>query len=83
MSSIFPAGHAGFAAPADATPTAKAMEFEVSEEAKLARGRLSGCVAAFYVDNHGKVTEAYPPIPNGSRRGITGLSSQHAGHHFP
>ena len=36
---------------------------------------MSGCVALRYVDNHGKVTEAYPANPNGSPRGITGLTS--------
>ena len=33
-------------------------------------------VALRYVDNHGKVTEAYPANPNGSPRGITGLTSR-------
>ena len=29
-----------------------------------------------FVDNHGKVTETYPANPNGSPRGITGLTSR-------
>lgn len=49
-------------------------EFE-SEEALL-QADLSGTVALRYVDNHGKVTEAYPANPNGSPRGITGLTSR-------
>jgi phosphoribosylformylglycinamidine synthase len=28
-----------------------------------------------YVDNHGRVTEAYPLNPNGSPRGVTGLTT--------
>ncbi|OZB02749.1 MAG: hypothetical protein B7X58_16295, partial [Marinobacter sp. 34-60-7] len=30
------------------------------------RGLIVGTVALRYVDNHGKVTEAYPANPNGS-----------------
>jgi phosphoribosylformylglycinamidine synthase len=32
-------------------------------------------VALRFVDNHGAVTEHYPQNPNGSPRGITGLSN--------
>ncbi|MBU1329660.1 MAG: phosphoribosylformylglycinamidine synthase [Gammaproteobacteria bacterium] len=49
-------------------------EFE-SEEALL-EADLSGTVAMRFIDNHGKVTEAYPANPNGSPRGITGLTSR-------
>ena len=49
-------------------------EFE-SEEALL-EADLSGTVALRFVDNHGKVTENYPANPNGSPRGITGLTSR-------
>jgi phosphoribosylformylglycinamidine synthase len=35
-----------------------------------------GCIALRFVDNHGKVTETYPANPNGSPRGITGLTSR-------
>jgi phosphoribosylformylglycinamidine synthase len=49
-------------------------EFE-SEEALL-EADLSGCVAMRFIDNHGKVTETYPAHPNGSPRGITGLTSR-------
>ena len=37
---------------------------------------MSGTVALRFVDNHGKVTESYPANPNGSPRGITGLTSR-------
>lgn len=36
----------------------------------------SGLVAMRYVDNWGSVTETYPANPNGSPRGITGVSSE-------
>ncbi|GLK89091.1 phosphoribosylformylglycinamidine synthase [Pseudomonas turukhanskensis] len=49
-------------------------EFE-SEEALL-EADLSGCVSMRFIDNHGKVTESYPANPNGSPRGITGLTSR-------
>ncbi|KAJ4293434.1 phosphoribosylformylglycinamidine synthase [Kalmusia sp. IMI 367209] len=35
-----------------------------------------GLVAMRYVDNYGKVTEAYPQNPNGSPQGITGVRSR-------
>ncbi len=49
---------------------------EFANEAALLEADVSGCVALRYVDNHGKVTEAYPANPNGSPRGITGLTSR-------
>ncbi|CAI8870353.1 MULTISPECIES: phosphoribosylformylglycinamidine synthase [unclassified Pseudomonas] len=49
---------------------------EFSSEEALLEADLSGCVAMRFVDNHGKVTESYPANPNGSPRGITGLTSR-------
>ena len=48
---------------------------EFENEAALLETDLSGTVALRYIDNHGKVTERYPANPNGSPRGITGLTS--------
>jgi len=42
----------------------------------LLEADVSGCVALRFVDNHGKVTETYPANPNGSPRGITGMTSR-------
>jgi phosphoribosylformylglycinamidine synthase len=49
---------------------------EFANEDALLQADLSGCVALRFVDNHGKVTETYPANPNGSPRGITGLTSR-------
>ena len=49
---------------------------EFSSEEALLQTDLSGTVALRYVDNHGKVTENYPANPNGSPRGITGLTTR-------
>jgi phosphoribosylformylglycinamidine synthase len=49
---------------------------EFASEEKLIEADVSGCVALRFVDNHGKVTETYPANPNGSPRGITGLTSR-------
>ncbi len=49
---------------------------EFANEAALVEADVSGCVALRFVDGHGKVTEAYPANPNGSPRGITGLTSR-------
>ena len=49
---------------------------EFSSEEALLEADLSGTVALRFVDNHGKVTESYPANPNGSPRGITGLTSR-------
>ncbi|MFK3722879.1 phosphoribosylformylglycinamidine synthase [Pseudomonas monteilii] len=49
---------------------------EFASEQALIDADASGCVALRYVDNHGRVTEAYPANPNGSPRGITGLTNQ-------
>ncbi|MCQ4265767.1 phosphoribosylformylglycinamidine synthase [Pseudomonas stutzeri] len=49
---------------------------EFASEEALLQADLSGTVALRYIDNHGKVTERYPANPNGSPRGITGLTSR-------
>ncbi|MCC6073787.1 phosphoribosylformylglycinamidine synthase [Pseudomonas sp. GCM10022188] len=49
---------------------------EFSSEEALLQTDLSGSVALRFVDNHGKVTETYPANPNGSPRGITGLTTR-------
>ncbi|MEH6576465.1 MAG: phosphoribosylformylglycinamidine synthase [Amphritea sp.] len=48
---------------------------EFSDAAQLANLQSSGAVALRYVDNFGKVTEAYPANPNGSPEGISGVTS--------
>ena len=72
--SIFLQGMAGSRMPIAIAHGEGHAEFE-SEEALL-EADLSGCVALRFVDNHGKVTETYPANPNGSPRGITGLTSR-------
>ena len=72
--SIFLQGMAGSHMPIAIAHGEGHAEF-ASEEALL-EADLSGCVALRFVDNHGKVTEAYPANPNGSPRGITGLTSR-------
>ena len=42
----------------------------------LLEADVSGCVALRYVDNHGKVTEAYPANPNGSEGAIAGICNE-------
>ncbi|MBF7143135.1 MULTISPECIES: phosphoribosylformylglycinamidine synthase [Pseudomonas] len=49
---------------------------EFANEQALIEADTSGCIALRFVDNHGKVTETYPANPNGSPRGITGLTSR-------
>ena len=72
--SIFLRGMAGSRMPIAIAHGEGHAEFE-SEEALL-EADLSGCVAMRFIDNHGKVTETYPANPNGSPRGITGLTSR-------
>lgn len=72
--SIFLQGMAGSRMPIAIAHGEGHAEFE-SEEALL-EADLSGTVALRFVDNHGKVTETYPANPNGSPRGITGLTSR-------
>ena len=72
--SIFLQGMAGSRMPIAIAHGEGHAEF-ASPEALL-QADLSGCVALRFVDNHGKVTESYPANPNGSPRGITGLTSR-------
>ena len=72
--SIFLRGMAGTRMPIAIAHGEGHAEFE-SEEALL-EADLSGCVSMRFVDNYGKVTEKYPANPNGSPRGITGLTSR-------
>ncbi|WP_137885038.1 phosphoribosylformylglycinamidine synthase [Pseudomonas sp. 2FE] len=72
--SIFLRGMAGSRMPIAIAHGEGHAEFE-SEEALL-EADLSGCVSLRFIDNHGKVTETYPANPNGSPRGITGLTSR-------
>ncbi|MNQ32772.1 Phosphoribosylformylglycinamidine synthase [compost metagenome] len=72
--SIFLQGMAGSRLPIAIAHGEGHAEFE-NEEALL-EADLSGCVAMRFIDNHGKVTETYPANPNGSPRGITGLTSR-------
>ncbi|MCY1286598.1 Phosphoribosylformylglycinamidine synthase [compost metagenome] len=72
--SIFLQGMAGSRLPIAIAHGEGHAEFE-SEEALL-EADLSGCVSMRFVDNYGKVTESYPANPNGSPRGITGLTSR-------
>ena len=72
--SIFLRGMAGTRMPIAIAHGEGHAEFE-SEEALL-EADLSGCVSMRFVDNYGKVTENYPANPNGSPRGITGLTSR-------
>ncbi|QLF92619.1 phosphoribosylformylglycinamidine synthase [Pseudomonas sp. ABC1] len=72
--SIFLQGMAGSRLPIAIAHGEGHAEFG-SEEALL-QADLSGSVALRYVDNHGKVTERYPANPNGSPRGITGLTNR-------
>lgn len=72
--SIFLQGMAGSRLPIAIAHGEGHAEFE-SEEALL-ESDLSGCVALRFVDNAGKVTESYPANPNGSPRGITGLTNR-------
>jgi phosphoribosylformylglycinamidine synthase len=71
--SIFLQGMAGSRMPIAIAHGEGLAEFKDDEA--LLRTDLSGTVALRFIDNHGKVTERYPANPNGSPRGITGLSS--------
>ena len=48
---------------------------EFKDEAHLAGLSSSGTVALSYVDNFGRQTEEYPANPNGSPKGITGVTT--------
>ncbi|MEB0039525.1 MULTISPECIES: phosphoribosylformylglycinamidine synthase [unclassified Pseudomonas] len=49
---------------------------EFASDDALLEADVSGCVAIRFVDNHGKVTEKYPANPNGSPRGIGGMTTR-------
>ncbi|MDB5983221.1 MAG: purL, partial [Pseudomonas sp.] len=49
---------------------------EYASEQALMEADISGSVAIRFVDNHGKVTEQYPANPNGSPRGIGGMTTR-------
>jgi phosphoribosylformylglycinamidine synthase len=49
---------------------------EYASQDALLESDVSGCVSLRYVDNYGKVTERYPANPNGSAKGITGLTNR-------
>jgi phosphoribosylformylglycinamidine synthase len=72
--SIFLQGMAGSRMPIAIAHGEGHAEF-ASDEALVAAD-VSGTVALRFVDNHGKITEAYPANPNGSPRGIGGLTSR-------
>ncbi|KAF1068722.1 MAG: Phosphoribosylformylglycinamidine synthase [Pseudomonas citronellolis] len=72
--SIFLQGMAGSRLPIAIAHGEGHAEFESAEA--LLEADLSGTVAMRFVDNHGKVTDAYPANPNGSPRGITGLTNR-------
>ena len=72
--SIFLQGMAGSRMPIAIAHGEGHAEFASADA--LVQADVSGCVALRFVDNHGKVTEQYPANPNGSPRGITGLTSR-------
>jgi phosphoribosylformylglycinamidine synthase len=72
--SIFLQGMAGSRMPIAIAHGEGHAEFKSPEA--LLESDLSGTVAMRFVDNHGKVTETYPANPNGSPRGITGLTTR-------
>ncbi len=72
--SIFLQGMAGSRMPIAIAHGEGHAEF-ASDEALVAAD-VSGTVALRFVDSHGKITEAYPANPNGSPRGIGGLTSR-------
>ncbi len=72
--SIFLQGMAGSRMPIAIAHGEGHAEFASADA--LLQADVSGCVALRFVDNHGKVTEQYPANPNGSPRGITGLTSR-------
>ena len=72
--SIFLAGMAGSRMPIAIAHGEGHAEF-ASVESMLAAEK-AGSIALRFVDNYGKVTETYPANPNGSPRGITGLTSK-------
>jgi len=72
--SIFFAGMAGSVLPIAIAHGEGRAEFV--DDAELGACVDGGLVSLRFVDNHGRSTEAYPANPNGSPRGITGLTSR-------
>ncbi|MBI3917048.1 MAG: phosphoribosylformylglycinamidine synthase, partial [Betaproteobacteria bacterium] len=69
--SLFFDGMAGSRIPVAVAHGEGYAEFAAAGELEAARP----LVALRFVDNHGRVTETYPANPNGSPRGITGLTT--------
>ncbi|OGA03575.1 MAG: phosphoribosylformylglycinamidine synthase [Betaproteobacteria bacterium RIFCSPLOWO2_02_64_14] len=69
--SLFFDGMAGSRIPVAVAHGEGYAEFAGAGELEAARP----LVALRFVDNHGRVTESYPANPNGSPRGITGLTT--------
>ncbi|MDY7559251.1 phosphoribosylformylglycinamidine synthase [Pseudomonas sp. 10B1] len=72
--SIFLQGMAGSRMPIAIAHGEGHAEFASADA--LLEAEVSGSVAIRFVDNHGKVTEKYPANPNGSPRGIGGMTSR-------
>ena len=72
--SVFLQGMAGSCMPIAVAHGEGRAEFK--DAAHLSSLQNAGAVALRYVDNYGKVTEAYPANPNGSPQGITGVTSE-------
>lgn len=73
-SSIFLQGMAGSQMPVVVAHGEGRAEYSSPEA--LLQSDASGTVSLRYVDNYGQVTERYPANPNGSAKGITGLTNQ-------
>ena len=72
--SVFFAGMAGSVLPIAVAHGEGRAEF--ADAAARAECEGSGLVSLRYVDNYGRATDKYPANPNGSPRGITGLTSR-------
>jgi phosphoribosylformylglycinamidine synthase len=72
--SLFLDGMAGSRLPIPVAHGEGRVEFPVGVEAEQVL--QAGLVTLRFVDNHGRIAEQYPANPNGSVRGITGLTSR-------
>jgi len=72
--SVFLAGMAGSVLPIAVAHGEGRAEFP--DDRALEECAASGLVSLRFVDNHGRPAESYPANPNGSPRGITGLTSR-------
>ncbi len=72
--SVFLAGMAGSVLPIAVAHGEGRAEFP--DDRALEECAASGLVSLRFVDNHGRAAESYPANPNGSPRGITGLTSR-------